>query len=203
LSLSHPFRKTFILIKNRCYYLSGGIKMKFKRIVPLCASLLMLAACSTGGSSSAQPSSEAAPSEPSSIVQTVKLTTIDPGKMYIDINFENKPEDFAIKVGSEVITETKTITPTAESVFTVEGALNNISIYYAVEYRSATNAGILENVDEEAALTKAKGVLERLAKLNSETRIYVVITDKVGGWSKPVPGVNDIITSRINNSFGF
>lgn len=177
--------------------------MKFKKIVPLCASLLMLAACSTGGSSSAQPSSEAAPSEPSSIVQTVKLTTIDPGKMYIDINFENKPEDFAIKVGSEVITETKTITPTAESVFTVEGALNNISIYYAVEYGAATNAGIIENVDEEVALTKVKGVLERLAKLNSETRIYVVITDKVGGWSKTVPGVNDIITSRINNPFGF
>lgn len=180
--------------------------MKFKQLAPLCASLLLLAACSTSGgaSSSVAPAPATSSVEPATSSQAkTYMTTIDPGKFYIDINFTNKPENFGIKFGNQVISETTTIDlPAADTQFQVTGALNNVCFYRAYENDGAVNAGISENVDEEAANDILARLLNRITKLSRESRNYICITDTVGGYSKTVPGVETIIQKFINNPFG-
>lgn len=176
-----------------------------KKFAPLCASLLLLAACSTGGqtTTTAAPQSTSKDPETTSTAPAVLMTTIDPGKLYIDIALQNKPENFGIKFGNEVITETKTIDLPAEGTeFQITGLLNNVCFYRAHETEGGiTSAGVSENIDEEAANDIIARQLKGVTKLRT-FRNYVCITDTVKGWSKTVPGVDTIINKYINNPFG-
>lgn len=174
--------------------------MKIKTIIPLVASMLLLAACNNSeGSTSTQPSTTTT-STSTIPTRIVKLTSIEPGKIYIDINFATLPEGFAIKYADQTITSTTTITVPKDTTFTVEGALNNICLYRIQENDSdGTSAvGLGEHIDEEAAKDIAKKYLDLVAKNSEGFRSYICITDTVDGYSKSVPGVSDIITSYKN-----
>ena len=171
--------------------------MKKFNLLPLAATMLLMS-CSggnTGFTSQPQPSSQPGESSLSSKAES-KMTSIDLGKMYLDINFANKPEGFAIKVGDQTITETTTIALSSTMKFTVEGKLNNVCFYRAIETATPTwSAGKSENVDEEVAADRLGRYLDAVAKRFSDARVYFCITDTVGNWSKTVPGVDWIITS--------
>ena len=170
--------------------------MKTTKILPLLASFLLV-----GCSNSSQPASSQTgfvPPEPSSSsAVSSKMTSIDPGKMYLEINLSSKPENFGIKVGNEVITETKTIALSSDMEFTVQGTLNNVCFYRAIETVNPIvwSAGKTENVDEEVASNMLGRYLTRIAATQSGARVYFCITDTVGGWNKTIPGVDWVITN--------
>ena len=170
--------------------------MKLTKIIPLCCSILLLGGCSNNNTSTTPSTSTTATSEQKS----AKLTSIDPGKIYIDINFATLPAGFAIKYADQTITSTTTIEVPANTTFTVEGELNNISFYYIQEDNStfSTTFGVKENVDEEVAKERVKTSLESIAKKAEGKRNYFCVTDTVKGWSKTVPGVNEILSSYVN-----
>lgn len=173
--------------------------MKKAKIIPLLASMLLLGACNEGGSTSTQPSTTTT-STSTIPTKIVKLTSIDPGKIYIDINFTTLPEGFAIKYADQTITSTTTISVPKDTTFTVEGSLNNICLYRIQEKDSdgTSTVGLGEHIDEEVASTITKKYLDLIAKNVEGIRAYVCITDTVDGYSKTVPGVSDIITSYKN-----
>ncbi len=173
--------------------------MKKAKIIPLLASMLLLGACNEGSSTSTQPSTTTT-STSTIPTRVVKLTSIEPGKIYIDINFATLPEGFAIKYADQTITATTTISVSKDTTFIVEGFLNNICLYRIQEKDSdgTSTVGLGEHIDEEAAKDIAKKYLDLVAKNSEGFRSYICITDTVDGYSKSVPGVSDIITSYKN-----
>ena len=172
--------------------------MKKFNLLPLAATMLLMS-CSGGSTGfTSQPQRSSSQPQESSISSKAesKMTSIDLGKMYLDINFANKPEGFKIKVGDQTITETTTISMNSSMTFTVEGKLNNVCFYRAVETSTPTwSAGKSEHVDEEAANNMLGRYLTRVANKLSDARVYFCITDTEGGWSKSIPGVDWIITN--------
>ena len=172
--------------------------MKKFSLLPLAATMLLMS-CSGGNTSSTiRPQPASSQPEESSVSSKAesKMTSIDLGKMYLDINFANKPEGFKIKVGDQTITETTTISMNSSMTFTVEGKLNNVCFYRAVETSTlAWSAGKSEHVDEEAANDMLGRYLTRVASRLSDARVYFCITDTVGGWSKSIAGVDWVMTN--------
>ena len=172
--------------------------MKKFNLLPLAATMLLMS-CSGGSTGfTSQPQRSSSQPQESSISSKAesKMTSIDLGKMYLDINFASKPEGFKIKVGDQTITETTTISMNSSMTFTVEGKLNNVCFYRAVETSTPTwSAGKSEHVDEEAANNMLGRYLTRVANKLSDARVYFCITDTEGGWSKSIAGVDWIITN--------
>ena len=172
--------------------------MKKFNLLPLAATMLLMSCSggSTGFTSQSQPASSQPEESSLSSKAESKMTSIDLGKMYLDINFANKPEGFAIKVGGQTITETTTIALSSTMEFTVEGELNNVCFYRAIETATPTwSVFTAENVDEEVAANTLARYLKSAAKNFSDARVYFCITDTVGNWSKTVPGVDWIIST--------
>lgn len=177
--------------------------MKLTKILPLSAALLLMACSSTPAAASSAPAPAASSNPPevssaeTSQKATSKMTSIGLGKLYIDINLSTMPDDFKIKVGDQEITSSTTITMSSTMEFTVEGSLNNVCFYRAVETAEPIvwSAGKSENVDEEVASNMLARYLTKIAAKLSTARAYFCITDTVGGWSKTVAGVDWVITT--------
>jgi hypothetical protein len=171
--------------------------MKLTKIIPLCCSILLLGSCNNE-----TPTSSGAPAETTTTPEKkeCKLTSIDPGKIYIDINLSNPPEGFKIKYADKEITASTLIEVPADTKFTIEGTLDNVNFYriQEVDETASSTVGVSEHVDETVASEKLGVYLEMIAKTAEGKRNYFCVTDTDQGWSKTIPGVNAIITSWIN-----
>ena len=172
--------------------------MKTARILPLLAAMLLVGCSGTTPTPASQgPISQEPESVESAPKVVSKMTSIDLGKMYLEINLSKKSNDFKIKVGGQEITNTTTITMSSTMEFTVEGTLNNVCFYRAIETPEpiAWSAGRAENVDEEAANNFLARYLKKIVSTQSGARVYFCITDTVGGWNKTMPGVDWVINA--------
>ena len=176
-----------------------------KALLLLALPFLFLTACDGGNNSNSgtTPKTDPSPSqtdpEPSTpstpTVTTTYMTTINEGDIYFDFNFTTPIEGFKIKVGDTEITQSGNHTLQKNQTYTVEG---NPTIKYNI-YEAIESGGVYQSSKSEGVTTEGlKSIVERhlntYSAKNSNYRIYFCITDTAKGWSKTIPGVDDIIT---------
>ena len=170
-----------------------------KKILPLLASLLMLAAC---GQTNTQDASKQEPAETSQAAETsattnYKLTFLEDAEIYVDFNFTNKPEGLTVKVGNVELTESGKAKMTKGFDYEVGASfVNPINIYHIVDTGSAVSVGKSEGVDAEVASQRIGRYLENFANTQYGYRVYFCLSDKANGWSTTLPGVNESMNSN-------
>ncbi len=172
-----------------------------KALLLLALPLLFVAACDSNNNtnSGTTPKTDPTPSadpEPSTPVATTKMTTIGLNEIYFDFNFTTPIEGFKIKVGTDEYTTSGKQTLKKNQTYVFEGTPSKAyNIYSAIEADGVTNASASTGVSVDGLKTIIERNLNRFAKFESDYRIYFCITDTANGWSKTIPGVDEIISS--------
>ena len=186
---SHQF---FVFIQEKEIYM--------KKFIPLIASLLILASCGGKGSNadaSSQPAGgESSAAEPSSAKEEVKLTFLEPGEIYIDLNFESAPTGLSVKIGDQTLTSSGKVKMTQDFNYEIEGVFtNSVNVYHIIDTGSARSVGASNGLDAEVALERIGQYLSNFASKQYEYRVYFCLSDKDKGWSKDLAGVDEILTA--------
>lgn len=173
-----------------------------KALLLLALPLLFVAACdsknntNSGTTPKTDPTPSTEPEPTPTPAQTTKMTTIGLNEIYFDFNLTTPIEGFKVKVGTEEYTTSGKQTLKKNATYTVEGEPSKgYYIYAALEADGVTNASAGGLVDADALINMIARRLNSYSNLQSDYRIYVCITDTENGWSKTIPGVNDIISS--------
>ena len=170
-----------------------------KALLLLALPLLFVAACDSNnntnsGTTPKQDPTPAADPEPATpAATTTYMTTIEEGKAYIDINFTEAIPGFKIKFGTTEITETTKIDFVKDTEFTVEGTpAKKYYAYFALEKDGSWTGSKSLAVDAERYIGYVQSKLNVYAKTRSDYRVYVCLTDTEQGWSKTIPGVDEV-----------
>ena len=173
-----------------------------KALLLLVLPLLFVAACNSNNNtnSGTTPKTDPTPStdpEPTPTpVATTKMTTIGLNEIYFDFNFTTPIEGFKIKVGNEEYTTSGKQTLKKNETYVFEGTPSKAyNIYSAIESNGVTNGSASTGVSVDGLKTIIERNLNKFAKFESDYRIYFCITDTEKGWSKTIPGVDEIISS--------
>lgn len=168
-----------------------------KKIIPLIATMLLMTACgnSQTSTSTSQGGSEASQQESSSQQAGPTLSFLQPSEIYVDFNFTTAPEGLSVKIGDTVLTAPGKATMTQGFTYEVKGTFaGKVSIYHAIDAGDGVvSGGKAENKDAGEVATLASNYLGNFANKQYDKRIYFCLTDQVGGWSKTLAGVNDIL----------
>ena len=178
-----------------------------KALLLLALPFLFLTACDGGNNSNSgtTPKTDPSPSQtdpepatPSTpTVTTTYMTTINPGSIYFDFNLTTPIEGLKIKVDGTEITQSGLQTIKKNKTYEVEGTPSQKFNYYAaLEWNSgtgaSTNTNVMTGVDASKFQEMVGKYLNKYAAFEGDYRIYVCITDVTNGWSKTIPGVDDI-----------
>ena len=170
-----------------------------KKLIPLVASLLLLAACGgNGGSAAPTPSSEptvsSAPAQESSeATQSVThyLPFLDDGEIYVDINFDKAPEGLSVKVGETTFTSSGKTKMTQNFTYAVTGTFTEkMNIYYLIDAGGPLGGGAKEGYDADGVKEIIEKYLKNFSEKQYEYRVYLCLSDKANGWSKTLEGVD-------------
>lgn len=166
-----------------------------KKFLPLIATMLLLTACGTSTNPS-QPTSTSGDPATSAAKDEHFLTFLSDKEIYIDFNFDNKPEGLSIKIGDTTLTESGKATMSKDISFQVNGTFtNSINIYHVTDAGGSKAAGKAEGLDADQAKTKIENYLEKFFNKQYEYRVYFCLSDKASGWSKTLPGVDGALKS--------
>lgn len=171
-----------------------------KALLLLALPLLFVAACDSNNNTNSgttpktdpTPSTDPEPSTP--VATTTYMTTINEGEIYFDFNLTTAIEGLKIK------SETKDYVAGKQAFeknakFTFEGTPTvKYNLYEAIESGGVYQSAKKEGISTEGLKDMVERHLNAYSKLSGNYRIYFCITDTAQGWSKTIPGVDDIIT---------
>ena len=162
-----------------------------KKLILGAASLFLLASC--GGQSSA-PQASSAPSpdaSPSASVAKNVLTFLADKEIYVDLNFDAKPEGLSVKIGEKAFTESGKATMAKDFAYEIAGTFDKkTNIYCVIDAGGAVSASKSEGVDADAFQRIAERYLKNFSEKQYDYRVYFCLSDKASGWSKTLAGVD-------------
>ena len=169
-----------------------------KKLIPLFATMLLLASCGTAGNTSTvTPESKALESQSvESVAPTTNyvLTFLEDGELYIDMNFDKAPEGFSVKIGETTLTASGKVKMTKDFEFKVNGTFTDaMNIYNVVDTGAGAAAGKANGVDADQIEGMAGRYLTNFSQKQYGYRCYLCFTDKENGWSTTLPGVDETI----------
>ena len=173
-----------------------------KKFIPIVASVLLLAAC--GGNPETSKATGVSTTEESratglttveSTAETATLTFLEPGEIYIDLNFEKAPEGLAVKIGSDTLTASGKVKMSKDFTYSVEGTFaDKVNVYHVVDLGAGVvSAGKSEGRDGATATEFLGRLFKNFSERQYEYRIYLCLSDKASGWSKTLDGVDAAI----------
>ena len=168
-----------------------------KKMIPLLASMLLLAACTNSPSTPSKTASTQENSETTTVVTSqsqVALTFLEEGEIYVDFNFDAAPVGLSIKIGDSTLTSSGKAKMTQNFEYAVNGTFDKpMNVYRVVDTDGAVSAAKSEGYDANGVKTYLERNLANFAEKQYGYRIYLCLSDKASGWSKTLPGVDESI----------
>ena len=168
-----------------------------KKLIPLVASLLLLASCGNEGSITPPPSSapvSSAPAQESSEATqlvTHYLSFLEDGEIYVDLNFDKAPEGLSVKIGETTFTSSGKAKMTQNFTYAVTGTFTEkMNIYYLIDAGAPLGGGIKEGYDADGVQSIIERYLKNFSEKQYGYRVYLCLSDKASGWSKTLEGVD-------------
>lgn len=172
-----------------------------KALLLLALPLLFVVACDSKNNTNSgttpktdpTPSTEPEPT-PTPAQTTTYMTTINEGEIYFDFNLSTPIEGLKIKTATKDYVVGKQ-TYEKNTTYTFEGTSTaKYNVYEAIESGGVYQSSKSEGITTEGLKSIVERHLNAYSKSDSNYRIYFCITDTAKGWSKTIPGVDDIIT---------
>ena len=171
-----------------------------KALLLLALPLLFVAACDSNNNTNSgttpkqDPTPEADPDPATPAAKTTYMTTINEGEIYFDFNLSTPIEGLKIKTATKEYVAGKQ-TYEKNTTYTFEGtSTTKYNVYEAIESGGVYQSSKSEGITTEGLKSIVERHLNAYSKSDSNYRIYFCITDTAKGWSKTIPGVDDIIT---------